>query len=881
MEDGTKAKLYDYYAFISYKRADFKWAKWIREKLQSYRLPGPTLRRYKGMLTKRLNPVFLDKMNLTPGMLEEGLKTEVQSSKYLIVICSRAARNDSKYLDEEIQFFLDGGGDTSRIITFIVDEYNDPINDTFPLRLQKACEESSGEVFCIDANSMEKRSALLELIAYMHGISVKEIIRDDMGRRLLAITAIAACLAATLSGSLYARYRINDYHTVKTAYYHDFTEQHGIAQGIGELTDEQKKHVKGYYSITSSEGKVRELRYENSYGRLIDNESELHDDNPVNLVYEYTNGILDKTIYKDTAGKTVLILDYTDEDLKIANLTRYTDQTGEKAYVGAAFLTPKGLSDDDQFDKDEDSINRDIVRYLFEYDENGYLSEKRYVSDMRHNYISTDKYGVAGLRYSRDDEGHKLSERFLYFEGDDNDATIREAYSEKSQGTGIYEKQYTYDDRGYLLETKYLDHDGKLIYPPKGVALIKREYDGQGNEISHSYYGTEEQPVFGKEGYSGIKEEYDEHGNLVKESYLGTDGKPVSVNRGYAGVAMEYDDRGYVTKKRFLGTDGKPILSYRKIACIEYKYDERGNVTEESYFGTEDEPVLCNTGYAVKSTEYDDYGNVIYNSYYGTDGKPVLNSGGYAGEKYEYDAQGRVTCRRYYDSDGKPVITVDDYAGYIFDYDERGNEVRRRFLDSTGEEIHELNITWEYDKHGNKTKEAYKCHWTNPLAALGYWTIKYEYDDFGNVIRKSYYNYSDEPVLREGDYSSVSIEYDRRGNGIRYAFYGLDGKPIVTAYNFAVIEYIYDERDRRIRTNYYGKDNEPVFNDLGYASIEYEFDERGNEIRETFYGVDGMPVADRDGFAYIEIEYDENGNEVSASCYGIDGKLITHLYPAE
>ncbi len=31
---------YTYYAFISYKREDEKWAKWLHKKLQEYRLPS-------------------------------------------------------------------------------------------------------------------------------------------------------------------------------------------------------------------------------------------------------------------------------------------------------------------------------------------------------------------------------------------------------------------------------------------------------------------------------------------------------------------------------------------------------------------------------------------------------------------------------------------------------------------------------------------------------------------------------------------------------------------------------------------------------------------------------------------------------------------------
>ena len=123
-------------------------------------------------------------MNLTPGMLDEGLESEVQSSKYIIVICSRAAHNESKYLDDEIGYYLKGGGELSGVIPFVVESTDDPFKDTFPLRLQEEYEGSSAEPFFINASSSNKHDAFLELVAYMHGLNPDEIKRDDKKDRI-------------------------------------------------------------------------------------------------------------------------------------------------------------------------------------------------------------------------------------------------------------------------------------------------------------------------------------------------------------------------------------------------------------------------------------------------------------------------------------------------------------------------------------------------------------------------------------------------------------------------------------------------------------------------------------------------------------------------
>ena len=63
---------YSYYAFISYRRTDSAWASWLKRQLLSYKLPRRTLKHHPA-LPQRFGAVFLDKTNLTPGLLDERL----------------------------------------------------------------------------------------------------------------------------------------------------------------------------------------------------------------------------------------------------------------------------------------------------------------------------------------------------------------------------------------------------------------------------------------------------------------------------------------------------------------------------------------------------------------------------------------------------------------------------------------------------------------------------------------------------------------------------------------------------------------------------------------------------------------------------------------
>lgn len=66
-------KEFTYIAFISYKREDEKWAKWLQHKLEHYKLPS-VIRKETSDLPKYIKPIFRDRTDLTGGVLEERLR---------------------------------------------------------------------------------------------------------------------------------------------------------------------------------------------------------------------------------------------------------------------------------------------------------------------------------------------------------------------------------------------------------------------------------------------------------------------------------------------------------------------------------------------------------------------------------------------------------------------------------------------------------------------------------------------------------------------------------------------------------------------------------------------------------------------------------------
>ena len=155
-------------AFISYKREDEKWAKWLQNKLEHYQLPIE-VRKQKVEFAERPRHVFKDTTDLSGGVLEKAIKEGLASSKYLIVICSpRAAK--SPWVCKEVQEFIDSGREEN-IIPFIIDgePYSKDIEkECFPEALRSLAGEK--ELLGININENGRDSAAVKVIARMFDV---------------------------------------------------------------------------------------------------------------------------------------------------------------------------------------------------------------------------------------------------------------------------------------------------------------------------------------------------------------------------------------------------------------------------------------------------------------------------------------------------------------------------------------------------------------------------------------------------------------------------------------------------------------------------------------------------------------------------------------
>lgn len=201
---------YEYSAFISYRHlaTDRKWATWLLTALETYRTPKPLQR--DGVPSK-LGKAFRDEDEIPASSdLSSEIKTALEKSQFLIVICSKETPASS-WIAEEIRTFH-ALGRSDRIIALLVD--GEP-GDAFPELLLKVPESVSedGEIVWSDevrepiaadvrprddtSDRVLKHSALLRIAASILGVRFDDLKRRETERRRRKMRTVATtCLFA-------------------------------------------------------------------------------------------------------------------------------------------------------------------------------------------------------------------------------------------------------------------------------------------------------------------------------------------------------------------------------------------------------------------------------------------------------------------------------------------------------------------------------------------------------------------------------------------------------------------------------------------------------------------------------------------------------------
>lgn len=196
-----ETKQYTYFAFISYKREDERWAKWLQRKLENYRLPSVIRKASENELPKNLRPIFRDKTDLSVGGLKESLVRCLQESKCLIVICSPNSAK-SEWVGQEISAFIDQHRE-KQIIPFVVDgslNYDDAENCC----LNPVFQRIADELLCVDVREVGKEKAFVRVVSGLLGLSFDELWQRHRRHKIRRNILIAVFSALLVAGALYA-----------------------------------------------------------------------------------------------------------------------------------------------------------------------------------------------------------------------------------------------------------------------------------------------------------------------------------------------------------------------------------------------------------------------------------------------------------------------------------------------------------------------------------------------------------------------------------------------------------------------------------------------------------------------------------------------------
>ena len=176
------------YAFISYNHRDVKKAKWLHRRLESYKLPTGIHNEFED--SKYLRPVFRDQEDLNTGILGDELRKHLESSKFLIVICSPNSAK-SEWVSNEVKAFIEWGR-LEYIIPFIIDGTpNTGGNiECFPVSLREYVKKNPDrELLGISISEIGREKAFVRVVSRMLGVSFDELWKRherERQRRIIA-----------------------------------------------------------------------------------------------------------------------------------------------------------------------------------------------------------------------------------------------------------------------------------------------------------------------------------------------------------------------------------------------------------------------------------------------------------------------------------------------------------------------------------------------------------------------------------------------------------------------------------------------------------------------------------------------------------------------
>lgn len=917
---------YTNYAFISYKREDEKWAKWLQNKIESYKLPT-LVRKEISDLPERIRPVFRDKTDLGAGVLVEEIRKELKRSHYLIIICSPHSAQSDWVNKEALEFIKEGR--TEDIIPFIVKgkpHATHAAEECFPLALQNIPSEK--ELLGINVQEIGKERAYIKVIARMLHLRFDTLWQRHARKKCLRQggSILTGVLVFLIGAGIY------DYTRVDYAYYADYIDCYGIAKGVIPLDKEIVKHRAVTYRMEYRRTpfgepgfyrwRLSKVCMVNSVGKPVAvTNAEYLDRYPIQK-YMYTEGYLTEVVNQDEFGENVIRYNLKDDAGR--NRACLVDFEKKEKYQGSAYLALSTSSMTHDLTANTVAKSR-IKRYAYTRNEKGYITKITYHAHDSEDLCESaicDNDGIFGMKFELDSLGRRLK---VFYLGPDDDL-IANKY-------GVAQKTYTYDTWGNIATCDYRDIQGNLInnehkyariveesdefgntvagryYSPSlklcyegelGIAMYKIVYDSRGFKQQVCCYGPDSTLCFNKEHWASSRWKNDSKGNPMEVAAYGIDGKKCLLNSLFHKLTMAYDSKDRLIRSAAFDCEDQPCINTIHGAHeTVYRYNERGNLVEQTVYGTDKKRCFSATlGFSKITIAYDAYENAVKYQYFDEKDKLCYNNNWYAIGETEYDNRGNAIEFRYYGPAGRLCITKDGLAVLKLKFDNYGNRIQETYWDdenqpaylAIGSNTGFTQVEYNYNKKGLVTEERfYEDNGSLTLTSEWFAIRRRAYDSKGNMVKESFYDIDTMACYVKGLlYSSVVYEYDSQNNKIRETYYDVDGELLQNTLGYAIGQFEYDIQRRLVEYSYYDATGQPCYREQGYHKRLCTYDGRGNLICDTYYDIADKRCkfkgSSETRFTYNEkdllvrqSEYDETG----APCLSTTGySSIVHTYDA-
>jgi len=673
-----------YYAFISHKSTDARFALKLQKFIEAYNLPT-NIRQMAGIHDRRLTPLCSYEVDFSSSPLLEEMQDKLARSNYLILLCSEElVKSDPKYINYEIRTFIEckkaeGIDPLKRIIPII-------ITGAFGSQEHECCPEALRELgdscpIALDRKKYKNdRELFLHVISSLLNVDYAVLENRDKKRQRTRKQIWATVLFLLLTTLAV----LGEYFIPRQSRYVDFVMKNGLPEGIGPLTEGDCQRMKGHYVITRQKHKIQSLEYVNAYGNRIDHGENVYDgDRPSAYRFAYTDAGLSTVTYEDRFGEPYFLLQYSGNSVSAGDLRDPYDP-GEAFYIGSGYETdPAMLLADINLD-----ARSDISRFRYTYSPEGYVTEVIFCSDSTGRLAQDNS--VYGFSYGLDEKGRITETYFLDALG-----------QRRLNSEGLYCRKFTYDDRDDLIKWVNYDQNGIPAADEAGIVQCLFSYDEYHNLTELSFLDMNGAPVqVAGYGGAGQLQQVDDRGNPILVTFLDETGAPGSLD--YSAMAMTYDENGYLESRTFLDPEGKAVISASlNYAAIRYDNDESGNPLEVTYYDAQGNLLDNAYGYAKEIRKYDHRGRIIKHSYFRADGTAADYRGyGYASLETAYDDRGREISTSYFGSSGEPV----NISGPIFGFG-----------------YHRLEAAYEYGAHTKQTLSYYSADGslTNMHSSLG------------------------------------------------------------------------------------------------------------------------------------------------------------------